>query len=129
MARASVIWKCGGSDWIWLRRFIACTAEFPKSETYRTQPLRCGARLFRFHPTSRKDKPARRRKSSCIFSHFALGSLAELETQLELVDRLGYSSTQFALASSQIEVARKEAPSSYEPLYRDRTLPYQSTNH
>jgi len=79
-----------------------CTAEFPKSEAYglRAQMRRAAVSI----PSNIAEGQAR--SSSKEFLHFlsiALGSLAELATQFELADRLGYSVAQFALAGSQIE--------------------------
>jgi four helix bundle protein len=78
-----------------------CTAEFPKSETYglSAQMRRAAVSI----PSNIAEGQAR--SSSKEFLHFlsiALGSLAELETQIELANRLGYMEAEAALAQTDL---------------------------
>jgi len=96
------------------------TAEFPRSETYGlTAQMRSAAVSI---PSNIAEGQAR--SSSKEFLHFlsiALGSLAELETQIELATRLGYPGTQFGVARAQIEVLGKKLHCLRNSL-RDRVL-------
>jgi four helix bundle protein len=84
-----------------------CTAEFPKSEMYGlTAQMRRAAVSI-----SSNIAEGQARSSSKEFLHFlsyALGSLAELETQLELARRLQYPGTQMRIAQDQAEVLGKK---------------------
>jgi four helix bundle protein len=80
-----------------------CSSEFPKSEMYGlAAQIRSAAVSI---PSNIAEGQAR--ASSKEFLHFlsiALGSLAELETQLELAARLGYPDSQFEVAHAQTEL-------------------------
>jgi four helix bundle protein len=83
-----------------------CTAEFPKSETFglRAQMRRASVSI----PSNIAEGQAR--ASSKEFLHFlsiALGSLAELATQLELANRLGYLDEQSDVARAQSDLLGK----------------------
>src|ERR1700733_10982989 len=84
-----------------------CTAEFPKSEIYglAAQMRRAAVSI----PSNIAEGQAR--SSSKEFLHFlsfSLGSLAELETQLELTARLGYRATEISIALAQTELLGKK---------------------
>lgn len=66
-----------------------CTAEFPKEEIYGlTSQLRRAAVSI---PSNVAEGAARQTaKENAQFLYYARGSVAEMETQLELVRRLGY---------------------------------------
>ncbi len=84
-----------------------CTAEFPKSETYGLRAQMRGAAVS--IPSNISEGQAR--ASSKEFLHFlsiALGSLAELETQIELATRLQYGPAEFKLARTQAELLGKK---------------------
>ena len=96
-----------------------CTSEFPKNEIYRlaAQMRRAAVSI----PSNIAEGQAR--SSSKEFLHFlsfSLGSLAELETQLELTARLGYSATEISTALAQVELLGKK-------LHRLRTSIRQRT--
>ena len=95
----------------------AYTAGFPKSEIFAlsSQMQRAAVSI----PSNIAEGQAR-----TSFRHsisFALGSLAELETQLELANRLGYPGTQFDVAYAQIQVLGKKLHCLRSSL-RDRLL-------
>jgi len=84
-----------------------CTSEFPKSEIYglAAQMRRAAVSI----PSNIAEGQAR--SSSKEFLHFlsfSLGSLAELETQLELTYRLGYPTTEISIALAQVELLGKK---------------------
>jgi four helix bundle protein len=84
-----------------------CTSEFPKNEIYglATQMRRAAVSI----PSNIAEGQAR--SSSKEFLHFlsfSLGSLAELETQLELTSRLGYTATEISTAPAQVELLGKK---------------------
>jgi four helix bundle protein len=84
-----------------------CTAEFPKSEIFglSAQMRRAAVSI----PSNIAEGQAR--SSSKEFLHFlsfAIGSLAELQTQLELAIRLGYAETQIGSAQSQADLLGKK---------------------
>jgi four helix bundle protein len=84
-----------------------CTAEFPKSEMYglSAQMRRAAVSI----PSNIAEGQAR--SSSKEFLHFlsyALGSLAELETQLELAMRLQYPTPLISVAQAQAELLGKK---------------------
>ena len=96
-----------------------CTSEFPKNEIYglAAQMRRAAVSI----PSNIAEGQAR--SSSKEFLHFlsfSLGSLAELETQLELTARLGYSATEISTALAQVELLGKK-------LHRLRTSIRQRT--
>ena len=84
-----------------------CTAEFPKSEMYGlSAQMRSAAVSI---PSNIAEGQAR--SSSKEFLHFlsfAVGSLAELETQLELTARLQYPETELGTARAQVELLGKK---------------------
>jgi len=78
-----------------------CTTEFPKSEIYglAAQMRRAAVSV----PSNIAEGQAR--TSSREFLHFlsfAIGSLAELATQIELASRLGYMEAEAALTQSEL---------------------------
>jgi four helix bundle protein len=84
-----------------------CTSEFPKNEIYglAAQMRRAAVSI----PSNIAEGQAR--SSSKEFLHFlsfSLGSLAELETQLELTSRLGYPATEISTALAQVELLGKK---------------------
>ena len=84
-----------------------CTSEFPKNEIYglAAQMRRAAVSI----PSNIAEGQAR--SSSKEFPHFlsfSLGSLAELETQLELTSRLGYPATEISTALAQVELLGKK---------------------
>ncbi len=84
-----------------------CTSEFPKNEIYglAAQMRRAAVSI----PSNIAEGQAR--SSSKEFLHFlsfSLGSLAELETQLELTSRLGYTATEISTALAQVELLGKK---------------------
>jgi four helix bundle protein len=84
-----------------------CTAGFPKNEIYglAAQMRRAVVSI----PSNIAEGQAR--SSSKEFLHFlsfSLGSLAELETQLELTSRLGYPATEISTALAQVELLGKK---------------------
>ena len=84
-----------------------CTAEFPKSEMFGSsaQMRRAAVSI----PSNIAEGQAR--SSSKEFLHFlsfSLGSLAELETQLELTLRLGYPAAEISTALAQVELLGKK---------------------
>jgi four helix bundle protein len=84
-----------------------CTAEFPKSETFglSAQMRRAAVSI----PSNIAEGQARSSSKELLpFLSFSLGSLAELETQLELANRLGYMQAEVALGANWI--TRQEAP-------------------
>jgi four helix bundle protein len=96
-----------------------CTSEFPKNEIYglAAQMRRAAVSI----PSNIAEGQAR--SSSKEFLHFlsfSLGSLAELETQLGLTARLGYSATEISTALAQVELLGKK-------LHRLRTSIRQRT--
>ena len=97
-----------------------CTAEFPKSEIFGlTAQMRRAAVSI---PSNIAEGQAR--SSSKEFLHFlsiALGSLAELATQLELANRLGYLDARSEVARAQIELLGKKLHCLRNSL-RDRVL-------
>jgi four helix bundle protein len=84
-----------------------CTAEFPKSETYGlTAQMRSAAVSI---PSNIAEGQARTSSKEFLhFISFALGSLAELETQLELATRLGYPDARVEVARAKIELLGKK---------------------
>ena len=84
-----------------------CTARFPKAELFcLTSQMRRAAVSI---PSNIAEGQAR--SSSKEFLHFlsfALGSLAELETQLELVVRLQYPTPLISTAKAQAELLGKK---------------------
>jgi four helix bundle protein len=84
-----------------------CTSEFPRSEIYglAAQMRRAAVSI----PSNIAEGQAR--SSSKEFLHFlsfSLGSLAELETQLEFTLRLGYPATEICVALAQVELLGKK---------------------
>ncbi len=84
-----------------------CTADFPKSEIFglRAQMRSAAVSI----PSNIAEGQAR--SSSKEFQRFlsiALGSLAELATQLELANRLGYLDAQSDVARAQAELLGKK---------------------
>lgn len=112
------------------------TAQFPKSELFGlTAQMRRAAVSI---PSNIAEGQAR--SSSKEFLHFlsyALGSLAELETQLELACRLQLPGTQMGIAQAQAEVLGKKLhclqasirarTTSHQPLATSHQLP--ATSH
>jgi four helix bundle protein len=95
----------------------AYTAGFPKSEIFAlsSQMQRATVSI----PSNIAEGQAR-----TSFRHsisFALGSLAELETQLELATRLGYTGWPFDIARAQIDLLGKKLHCLRSSL-RDRLL-------
>jgi four helix bundle protein len=84
-----------------------CTAEFPKSEVYGlTAQMRRAAVSI---PSNIAEGQARTSSKEFLhFLSFALGSLAELETQLELAARLRYPETLISVAQAQAELLGKK---------------------
>jgi four helix bundle protein len=103
-----------------------CTAGFPKSEIYGlTAQMRRAAVSI---PSNIAEGQAR--SSSKEFLHFlsfALGSLAELETQIELVDRLRYPDTQLEVARAQVELLGKKLHRLQSSI-RERTLVHPASH-
>jgi four helix bundle protein len=98
----------------------AYTAGFPKSEIFAlsSQMQRAAVSI----PSNIAEGQAR--SSSKEFLHFlsiALGSLAELERQLELATRLGYTGRPFDIARAQIDLLGKKLHCLRSSL-RDRLL-------
>ena len=97
-----------------------CTSEFPKAETYGlTAQMRSAAVSI---PSNIAEGQAR--TSSKEFLHFlsySLGSLAELQTQLDLATRLGYADGQLAVAMAQSELLGKKLHRLQNSI-RDRAL-------
>ncbi len=84
-----------------------CTADFPKSEIFGLRPQMRSAAVS--IPSNIAEGQAR--SSSKEFQRFlsiALGSLAELATQLELANRLGYLDAQSDVARAQAELLGKK---------------------
>ena len=84
-----------------------CTSQFPKTETYGlAAQMRSAAVSI---PSNIAEGQAR--TTSKEFLHFlaySLGSLAELQTQLELAIRLGYADVQVTVALAQTELLGKK---------------------
>jgi four helix bundle protein len=80
-----------------------CTAQFPKSETYGlASQMRCAAVSV---PSNIAEGQARNSTLQFLqFISIALGSLAELETQLELASRLDYGGAGIRAALSQAQL-------------------------
>ena len=84
-----------------------CTAEFPKTEVYGlTAQMRSAAVSI---PSNIAEGQARTSSKEFLhFLSFALGSLAELETQLELALRLQYPAPLISAAQAQAELLGKK---------------------
>jgi four helix bundle protein len=84
-----------------------CTSEFPKNEIYglAAQMRRAAVSI----PSNIAEGQARSfSKEFLHFLSFSPGSLAELETQLELTSRLGYPATEISAALAQVELLGKK---------------------
>jgi four helix bundle protein len=84
-----------------------CTADFPTSELYGlTAQMRRAAVSI---PSNIAEGQARTSSKEFLhFLSFAVGSLAELETQLELSIRLRYLETDLGVARAQVELLGKK---------------------
>jgi four helix bundle protein len=84
-----------------------CTATFPKSETFGLAAQMRGAAVS--VPSNIAEGQARNSTKQFLqFLSFALGSLAELETQLELASRLDYGKTEIPLVMAQVNLLGKK---------------------
>jgi four helix bundle protein len=84
-----------------------CTAAFPKSETFGLAAQMRGAAVS--IPSNIAEGQARNSTKQFLqFLSFALGSLAELETQLELANRLEYCTTDISSMMSQVNLLGKK---------------------
>src|ERR1039457_3202240 len=80
-----------------------CTAAFPKSETFGLAAQMRGAAVS--IPSNIAEGQARNSTKEFLrFLSYALGSLAELETQLELATRLEYGSGEVGCALAQVSL-------------------------
>jgi four helix bundle protein len=80
-----------------------CTATFPKSETFGLAAQMRGAAVS--IPSNIAEGQARNSSKQFLqFLSFALGSLAELETQLELAARLEYGTGEISGALAQVNL-------------------------
>jgi four helix bundle protein len=106
-----------------------CTASFPKSETYGLiAQMRSAAVSI---PSNIAEGQARASSKEFLhFLSFALGSLAELETQLELAARLGYANDSMKELAAQTELLGKRLHS-LQTAIRARVTSHQplTTNH
>jgi four helix bundle protein len=86
-----------------------CTATFPKSETFGlSAQMRSAAVSI---PSNIAEGQARNSSKQFLqFLSFALGSLAELDTQLELAHRLEYGQGEIPSALAQVNLTWKKAP-------------------
>jgi four helix bundle protein len=84
-----------------------CTANFPKSETFGlAAQMRAAAVSI---PSNIAEGQARNSTKQFLqFLSFALGSLAELETQLELAGRLDYGKDNIPVALAQVSLLGKK---------------------
>jgi four helix bundle protein len=84
-----------------------CTATFPKSETFGlSAQMRSAAVSI---PSNIAEGQARNSSKQFLqFLSFALGSLAELETQLELAHRLEYGQGEIPSALAQVSLLGKK---------------------
>ena len=84
-----------------------CTAAFPKSETFGLAAQMRGAAVS--IPSNIAEGQARNSTKEFLrFLSYALGSLAELETQLELATRLEYGSGEVGCALAQVSLLGKK---------------------
>jgi four helix bundle protein len=84
-----------------------CTATFPKSETFGLSAQMRGAAVS--IPSNIAEGQARNSSKQFLqFLSFALGSLAELETQLELAARLEYGTGEISRALEQVNLLGKK---------------------
>jgi four helix bundle protein len=84
-----------------------CTATFPKSETFGLSAQMRGAAVS--IPSNIAEGQARNSSKQFLqFLSFALGSLAELETQLELAARLEYGTGEISIALEQVNLLGKK---------------------
>jgi four helix bundle protein len=84
-----------------------CTATFPKSETFGLAAQMRGAAVS--IPSNIAEGQARNSTKQFLqFLSFALGSLAELETQLELASRLDYGKTEILSVMAQVNLLGKK---------------------
>jgi len=85
-----------------------CTAFFPKSEAFGLTAQMRGAAVS--IPSNIAEGQARNSTKEFLrFLSIALGSLAELETQLELANRLGFSSHQIPELMAQVNLLGKNS--------------------
>ncbi len=84
-----------------------CTAAFPKSETFGLAAQMRGAAVS--IPSNIAEGQARNSTKQFLqFLSFALGSLAELETQLELAHRLEYAQGEVPRILAQVSLLGKK---------------------
>jgi four helix bundle protein len=84
-----------------------CTSAFPKSETFGLAAQMRGAAVS--IPSNIAEGQARNSTKQFLqFLSFALGSLAELETQLELASRLDYGKTEIPPVMAQVNLLGKK---------------------
>jgi len=84
-----------------------CTATFPKSETFGLAAQMRGAAVS--IPSNIAEGQARNSTKQFLqFLSFALGSLAELETQLELASRFDYGKTEIPSVIAQVNLLGKK---------------------
>jgi four helix bundle protein len=84
-----------------------CTAAFPKSETFGLAAQMRGAAVS--IPSNIAEGQARNSTKEFLrFLSYALGSLAELETQLELAARLKYGTEEISGAVAQVNLLGKK---------------------